>query len=151
MMPNQSKVFAFDLDAESLTSLREAFPDWEIKSLAGATTESLVQNWNPGTAELLVVGVHGQTARTLGLCRGLRSQAGRTHTALFVLVAPGQDALVKAVLDAGADSCLTLPVHAKELVSMLTRARQGNQPGRHTLSLERAQSEDRWRDEGGES
>jgi len=151
MMPNQPKAIAFDLDDESLTSLREAFPDWEIKTVAGATTESLTQNWSPGTAELLVVGFNGEPAGTLGLCRGMRSQAGQTRTPLLVLVPPEQDALVKAVLEAGADSCLVLPVHAKDLVSMLSHTRQGNQPGRHTLSLDQAQREDQWRDEGGES
>jgi DNA-binding response OmpR family regulator len=150
-MPNQPKAMVFDLDEESLTSLREAFPNWEIKPVAGATTESLAQNWSPGAAELLVVAFNGQTAGTLGLCRGLRSQAGQTRTPLLVLVPPAQDALVKAVLEAGADSCLVLPVHAKDLVSMLSHTRQGNQPGRHTLSLDQAQRADQWRDEGGES
>jgi hypothetical protein len=36
------------------------------------------------------------------------------------------------------------------VASMLVHARAGNQPGRHTLDLERAQSEDRWRDDGGQ-
>jgi hypothetical protein len=57
---------------------------------------------------------------------------------------------VRAALDAGANSCLVLPVHAKDLVSMAARAQAGNRPGRHTLGLDRAQRKDRWRDEGGE-
>jgi len=43
-----------------------------------------------------------------------------------------------------------LPIDAKEVASMLVRAQAGNQPGRHTLNLEKAQTEDRWRDDGGE-
>jgi hypothetical protein len=36
------------------------------------------------------------------------------------------------------------------VAGMLARVRQGNQPGRHTLSLDPAQIEDRWRDDGGQ-
>ena len=35
-------------------------------------------------------------------------------------------------------------------VALVARARAGNQPGRHTLDLDRAQHEDPWRDGGGE-
>ncbi len=117
----------------------------------GATTGSLTRDWNPAAVDLLVIGARDQVAETLGLCRGLRSQAGRAHTPLLVLMRPAQEALVRAVLDAGAHSCLVLPVHAKDLVSMVTRVRMGNQPGRHTLGLDRAQCEDQWRDNGGEA
>jgi DNA-binding response OmpR family regulator len=58
---------------------------------------------------------------------------------------------VRAALDATADSCLVLPVHPKELVTMVSRALSGNQPGRHTLGLDRPQQLDRWRDDGGEA
>jgi hypothetical protein len=57
---------------------------------------------------------------------------------------------VRTVLEAGAHSCLVLPVHAKNLVSMLARTHEGNQPGRHTLNLQQAQDEDRWQDDGGQ-
>ena len=33
---------------------------------------------------------------------------------------------------------------------MLAHAGAGNQPGRHTLSLDQVQIEDRWRDDGGQ-
>lgn len=150
-MADQPRVVAFDVDPESLVSLRQAFPEWEIRAISGATTGSLDQDWDPGAAALLVVGAHDQVVETLGLCRGLRSQAGRAHTQILVLVPPAQDALVRAALDAGASSCLVLPVHAKDLVSMVTRAEAGNQPGRHTLGLDRAQRADQWRDNGGEA
>jgi DNA-binding response OmpR family regulator len=151
MMPHRPKVIAFDVDPDSLVSLRQAFPEWEIEAINGATTDSLARDWDPGAADLLVVGARDQVAETLGLCRGLRSQAERAHTPLLVLVAPAQEALVRAALKAGAHSCLVLPVHAKELVSVVARARAGNQPGRHTLGLDRAQREDSWRDDGGEA
>jgi DNA-binding response OmpR family regulator len=150
-MSDKLKAVAFDVDAESLASLREAFPDWEIQTIAGATTGSIRRDWSPDTADLLIVGARDQMAGTLGLCRGLRSQAGRTNTPLLVLVPPDQNALVKAALEAGADSCLVLPVHAKDLISMVKRAREANQPGRHTLNLDHAQREDQWRDAGGEA
>jgi DNA-binding NarL/FixJ family response regulator len=41
-----------------------------------------------------------------------------------------QEALVRAALDAGANSCLVLPVHPKDLTSVVARARAGNRlPG----------------------
>jgi hypothetical protein len=150
-MPNQPKVFAFDVDPASLDSLRRAFPGWEVEATSGATTCSLDRDWDPGAAALLVVGARGGAAEVLGLCRGLRGQAGRAHTPLLVLVRPTQEGLVRAALDAGADSCLVVPVHAADLVSVLARARAGNRPGRHTLGLDRAQREDSWRDDGGEA
>lgn len=150
-MPCRPKAIAFDVDSDSLTSLQQAFPRWEIETTNGATTGSLKRDWNPGAVELLVVGAHDQVAETLGLCRGLRSQAGRAQTPLLVLVRPAQETLVRALLATGANSCLVLPVHAKDLVSRLTWMRAGNQPGRHTLGFHQAEREDRWRDHGGEA
>jgi hypothetical protein len=66
-------------------------------------------------------------------------------------VQAAQEDVVAAALDAGADSCLVVPVRAKELALALAWARRVNQTGRHTLSLNLAQEEDRWRDEGGEA
>jgi DNA-binding response OmpR family regulator len=151
MMTDGAKLIAFDVDPESLTSLREALPGWDVEATDGATVGSLDRDWRPGAADLLVVGDHEDVARTLGLCRGLRSQAGRAETPLLVLVPPAREALVRAALGAGADSCLVLPVHPKEVASMVARGRAGNQPGRHTLNLDHPQREDPWRDEGGEA
>jgi DNA-binding response OmpR family regulator len=150
-MSGRSRVIAFDVDADSLASLRQAFPDWQVEAVSGATVPSLARDWDPGPASLLVIGAREDVAQVLGLCRGLRSQAGRAQTPLLVLVQPAQEALVRAALDASADSCLVLPVHAKELVTMVSRALAGNRPGRHTLGLDQPQREDRWRDDGGEA
>lgn len=150
-MSSRPIAIAFDVDPESLTTLRQAFPDWTIETVTGATSRSLTRDWDPGRAALLVVGAHDRLTQTLGLCRGLRSQAGRAQTPLLVLVTPAHEAEVKASLDAGADSCLVLPVHAKNLVSVVARAHAGNQPGRHTLGLDRAQRENLWQDSGGEA
>ena len=149
-MPGLPRVIAFDVDPASLGSLRQAFPGWQLEAVNGATRESLARDWDLGEASLLVVGARADVTQTLGLCRGLRSQAGRARTPLLVLVWPGQEALVRAALDAGADSCLVLHVHAKELVTMLSRALAGNRPGRHTLGLDQPQSDDECRDDGGE-
>jgi DNA-binding response OmpR family regulator len=149
-MPHRLRAVAFDLDAASLVSLRDALPEWEIDLASKSTTTPLTLDWSPEAANLVVIAVGDGVAETLGLCRGLRSPAGRAHTPLLVLVPPAQDALVKAMLEAGADSCLVLPIHAKQVARMLARVRQGNQPGRHTLDLDQAQAEDRWRDEGGQ-
>lgn len=150
-MLNRPKAIAFDVDAESLVSLRHAFPQWEIEARNGATSGSLRADRSPEAAELLVVGCRAQAGETLGLCRILRNQAGRAQTPLVVLVQSAQEAVVSAALAAGAHGCLVLPVHPKELVSMINRARTGNRPGRHTLSLYRAQLEDQWQDDGGEA
>lgn len=173
-MANRSKAVAFDMDAASLTSLRDALPGWHVDVVNGATASSLADDCNPGAADLLVVRARKDVAETLALCRFLvftggfstesraevtetvglngsaQTQARRADAPLLVLVPRGQESFVRALLEAGADSCLVLPVHAKEMASMLVRARQGNQPGRHTLDLECAQTEDRWRDDGGQ-
>jgi len=172
-LPKLTRAIAFDLDPASLRSLRKALPGWNIEVLAGDTETSLTDQWHPGEVDLLVVKAH-ETTRTLALCRflvrcavfsgdshkgaadilgprgSLQTQAQRAHAPLLVLVPAGQEELVKSVLEAGAHSCLTLPINAKDVASMLLHARAGNQPGRHTQSLEGAQSQDRWRDEGGQ-
>lgn len=179
-MPNQSKVIAFDVDQASLISLGEALPDSVIEVVNGATVASLTRDWNPGTVDLVVVKAREEVAETLELCRFLvscgvlardapvvtdsqeetpqtlalhrrrRNVARRPHSPLLVLVPPSQKSIVTDVLKAGAHSCLMLPINAKDVASMLVHAQAGNQPGRHTLDLERAQTEDRWRDEGGQ-
>jgi len=151
VMSDVLRVVAFDVDRASLDSLRQAFPGWQVDAIDGASLDSLDRDWNPATASLLVVGAREEMTETLGLCRSLRSQVGRLHTPLLVLVQPTQEALVRAALDASANSCLVLPIHHKELVTMVERALAGNKPGRHTLDLDRAQQDDHWRDDGGES
>jgi carbon storage regulator CsrA len=171
--PRRPRVVAFDVDAASLASLRAALPEWEIEAVNGATPASLSDHWDPSAADLLVVGPRDNAAVTLGLCRllsfwtsyapearrdGMNSlvpgqspqRAAVSNAPLLVLVPAEQEMLVGAALEAGAHSCLRLPIHAKEVASMLLHARAGNQPGRHTLNLEGAQTEDRWRDGGGE-
>jgi peptidylprolyl isomerase len=163
--PGRSRAVAFDVDATSLASLRDALPEWNIDLVTGATPASLTGQWDPGSADLLVIGTQGNAADTLGLCRLLsfctsyspeaRSEGVETLAAerspprtqavsnapLLVLVSPGQETLVGAALEAGACSCLMLPIHAKQVTSMLAQARAGNRPGRHTLSRERAQKD----------
>lgn len=179
-MPNQSKAIAFDVDEASLISLGQALPDCVIEVVNGATAASLTRDWNPGTVDLVVVKARKEVAQTLELCRFLvscgivgkdgpvvtdsqeempktlelhrrrRNVARRAHSPLLVLVPPSRRSIVPEVLKAGAHSCLMLPINAKDVASMLVHAQAGNQPGRHTLDLERAQTEDRWRDDGGE-
>jgi CheY-like chemotaxis protein len=172
-MSNPFKAFAFDLDQASLASLREALPEWDIEVVSGASAASLHSKWKPQAADLLVVQASADVAETIKLCRFLafrgifstdsredaaprpvprssrQDQARQADAPLLVLVHSGQEGMVQAALDAGADKCLVLPVHAKEVASMLADVQRGR-PGRHTLNLERAQTEDRWRDEGGQ-
>jgi hypothetical protein len=166
------RAVAFDVDAVSLARLRETLPGWEIDAVDGATPESLTDHWDPAEADLLVVDSNGNLAELLALCRflseytrdstdnrkdraellGSREErpASRAGAPILVLVHPGQEKIVGAALEAGARSCLVLPVHTKSVASMLVHARAGNQPGRHTLNLDRSQVEDPWRDDGGQ-
>jgi hypothetical protein len=168
-----ARAVAFDIDSASLASLREALAGWEIDSINGASPASLAQNWDSAGADLLVVSAGGNITEILRLCRFLtssctgysteiRDKAGETLGAkqhvpglllgapLVVLVPAGQEVLVEAALEAGARSCLVLPIHPKDVASMLAHTRAGNQPGRHTLNLDQAQVEDHWRDDGGQ-
>lgn len=149
-MTYPAKAIAFDLDAESLASLRGAFPNCDIEAIEGSSSASLLRYGSPGGADLLVVAAQPEWKQTLGLCRELRSQPNQAYTPLVVLVPPAQEALVAALLAAGAHSCLVLPIHSKDLAGALSRALAGNRPGHHTLGLDRAQYPDAWRDEGGE-
>jgi hypothetical protein len=93
----QPKAVAFDVDAQNLVSLRQAIPEWEIEALDRATRASLARDWSPGRVDLVVLGAGKQVAETLSLCQGLRSQAGRAHAPLVVLVPPRQGPLARAV------------------------------------------------------
>jgi len=159
-MPDESIAVAFDLNAASLISLREALPAWEIELLKGATASSLTYDWNPGEADLLVVQARANMAESLGLCRFLVAwglwfreehaavsgphpspQDGVRQAAapLLVLVPPGQKAFIRAVLEAGAHTCLILPVRPEEIAGMLAHARAGPQ-----RSLFRAGAHGEW-------
>ena len=173
-MPHPLRAITFDLEPASLTSLQEALPEWKIEPVNGATAGSITHNWNPGAADLLVVKAGEDVAETLALCRFLvfcnvfstdsredeartseragsrQNQIQRASAPLLLLVPVGEEALVRAALEAGVDSCLVLPIHAKEVTDMIARVQRCNQPGRHTLNLDPAQIEDRWRDDGGQ-
>lgn len=179
-LPNQSKAIAFDVDQASLISLQQALPDCTVEIVNGATAASLTRDWNPGTVDLVVVKAREKVAETLELCRFLvscgvlgrdasvvtdseeempktlglhrsrRNVARRRHVPLLVLVPPSRKSAITDVLKAGAHSCLILPINAKDVARMLVHAQAGNRPGRHTRNLERAQTEDRWRDDGGQ-
>jgi hypothetical protein len=173
-MTDHLKAVTFDLDPASLSSLHEALPDWELEEVNGATVASLTHDWNPEGVGLLVVKAgrdradtidlchflghscvsptdsRAGVAETLGLHRSEKNQARRADTPLLVLVPLGQEPLVSAVLEAGANSCLVLPIEPKEVMSMLAHVWEGNAPERHTPALDRPQREDQWRDDGGQ-
>jgi FKBP-type peptidyl-prolyl cis-trans isomerase 2 len=150
-LPKRAKAVAYDLDQGSMEMLQGALTGWQIEGVNGATPTSLFEEGSPEAADFLIVSAGEGETEPLALCRGLRRQAGRTLIPLLVLVPPGRDALVQAALEAGAHGCLILPARAAGVSNMLARAQQGNQPGRHTLSLDRAQTEDPARDCGGEA
>lgn len=180
-MPNQSKAIAFDVDKSSLISLRRALPDSLIEVVNGATAASLGRDWQPGTVELLVVNAHEDAAQTLDLCRFLVSRGvidkdapmvtgsspalpqtleqnksqpngtSRPHTLLLVLIPPYRKNIVSDLLKAGAHRCLMLPISAKDVAGMMVQSQAGILANRHALDVERAQAEDRWRDDGGQA
>lgn len=138
-MQNRLKAVAFDVDPASLLTLGQAFPEWEIQTVAGATAGSLDRDWNPAVVDLLLVGARDHMADTLTLCRSLRSQAGRAQTPLLVLVTSGQESLANATLQAGASGYMVLPVLVKTLLSKLAAALAGTHRA------------DPWQDDGGEA
>jgi hypothetical protein len=149
-MARRMRAVAFDLDAASLIALRHACPEWSIDVVKGATAASLSRDWNPGTADLLVMNSRPDVAETLALCRflafctsysrdsrndtsesaltrdGGQDQERRANAPLLVLAPGGQESLVRAVMDAGAHRCLMLPIDAKQVASMLLDARASN-------------------------
>src|SRR5581483_6853348 len=152
IMSVRPTAFAFDVGPDSLASLRQAFPTREISAFDQTTAQSLRRQRDLEAVALLIVGIHDQQiVQTLALCRILRAQEGRAQTPLLVLVPPARQALVRAAPDAGTDSCLVLPIHTKDVVDRVARARDGNRPGRHTLGLDRGQALDEWQDDGGEA
>lgn len=160
----QARAFAFDLDADSLASLHEAFPGWQIEAIHGASAASLAHDWDPASADLLIVGIRAQRADALGLCRFLafctsiparpRRHASlsrrRGNAPLLVLVPAGQETLVGAALEAGAHSCLVLPVTPADIARMAIHALAGGPPCQPRLSAPWDSGEDLWRDDGGE-
>jgi hypothetical protein len=92
-MPNQLRAVAFDLDAASLSGLREALPEWEIEVVNGATAASLTHDWNHGAADLLVV-----QAREAG-----------TGTILFISRSPSEGDRVRAASVAAPPSTSVRP------------------------------------------
>lgn len=149
-MAGPSRLVACNIDPDTLGSLAQAFPGWEIEEVDGVGEGSGSDNLVSRDVNLLVMAARGDRGANLVLCRALRRWAGSADLPLLVLVPPAEPELVREMLDAGANACLVLPVHHKEVTSMLVRAQRGNQPGRHTRDLHRAQTEDRWRDDGGE-
>jgi hypothetical protein len=160
-----ARAIAFNVDADALASLRQALPDWEIDAIDGATPDSLAHHWNPGAAQLLVVGASVKPAVTLGLCHflsfcaeyaldvraweanSLRPRACAAATPLLVLVQPDDESFTRAALRAGAHRCLTLPIHPLDVVDVLAPTHAGNH--RQKLNFDRA-AIDRWRDDGGQ-
>jgi DNA-binding response OmpR family regulator len=148
-MAGSCRLLAFDVDPETLRSLEQAFPGWKIEAAEDTTRAGGIGKRTFADVSLLVVACAERSA-TLALCRALRRQADWRDTPLLVLVPPAAPELVRDMLEAGANACLVLPVHHKDVSSMLARAQRGNQPGRHTLDLDQAQNDDQWRDEGGQ-
>src|SRR5687767_11455885 len=74
-MPSKqpARAVAFDVEAASLVSIREALPGWVIDTINAATPVSLAHSWDPGAADLLVVSARGNATDTLAMCRFLSS------------------------------------------------------------------------------
>ncbi len=141
IMSQRSKAITLDVDPESLAQLRQALPGGDFQTADGATADLLERDW-----KLVVVGARARPGEALGLCRGLRSQAGRAHTPLLVLVPVGQETLVRAVLAAGADHCLVLPVRGAALARVTADARAED----HERRLDQDRYASAWQDDGGE-
>lgn len=132
-----SQAIAFDLDAVSSGCIRDTLPDWKFSEMKGATAASLAQKWNPGLASLLVLGARHNIVETLSLCRFLafcrtcsrdfnrEVEARYPRSPILVLLFPGQELLVEALMRAGADKCLTLPIHSGGVIDTLIGTEEG--------------------------
>jgi DNA-binding response OmpR family regulator len=149
-MRMELQAVAYELDCESLSCLRDALPGWQIQVVRGAVPRPTEKDWIPGEAGLVVLGTNVPLSETLGICRALRSRVGWGTVPLLALVPPQQAARVRTMLEAGADSCLVLPVHPKEIKKMVSDTGRGTHPGQHTLNLHQPCRTDENRDEGGE-
>jgi FKBP-type peptidyl-prolyl cis-trans isomerase 2 len=170
--PSPGRVVVFDPDAPSLAAVYEALVGWRVDVVYGATADTLPCDWEPGDARLLIVGVGGELADTLDLCRFLAfcaappqpssnaaAQAAAEHSRgavrrdgipLVVLMPHQAGTMVSAALEAGADGCLMLPLRAEDVRAVVDQGRAGTRQGRHMLNLDRTEREDRWADEGGQ-
>lgn len=149
-MRNELTAVTYHLDQESVICLQEALPGWQIQIMDNAAPRAAKRDWIPGTAGLVVLGTNAPQSETLGLCRALRSQVDCQAIPLLALVPPHKADLVRAILEAGADNCLVLPVHPKEIMKVVWEKGRANHSGRHTLNLNQPQHGDENRDDGGE-
>jgi hypothetical protein len=160
----QTSVCAFDVDAANLACLEEALPGWEIRVFNGMTAASLRRRWDLDGASLLIVAIRGDGRESLELCRvlapgrplvaqglrkGLADSTPAKKAMLFVLLPPEQEDLVWAMQDAGADRCLFLPLDANEVTDILYAVRSRDPDAQFLRDRQKAQREDRWRDDGG--
>lgn len=141
-------MMAYNLDSATVLSLQMALPNWRIQVVPKATLASIGQVGNIPSANLLVLGDRRNAKATLGLCRGLRSIAGRTGPPLLVLLSTKQSDMVERVLEAGANKCLILPFRPAEVEAMVTHG--SPPPDRLPAEVERIERENRWQDDGGQ-
>jgi hypothetical protein len=150
--PRTSKAIAFDVDPIRLARLREILVGWQIEVVTGATVASLPRDWDPGLADLHIVGLRADVTETLGLCRFLASYRRReapgqavppgtaphcrprAAPALLVLV-PRDD-----FCDGGRAACDAASIGARARAG---RPESGERP--HALP-----EEGRWHDDGGQ-
>ena len=78
---------------------------------------------------------------TVASREGLPRLAPGGEAPLLVRVPPGQQTLVGPALEAGARSCLILPIHPKGVSCTLAHARAGNHPGRDALDLDQTEED----------
>jgi DNA-binding response OmpR family regulator len=149
-MTNQGRAVAFDVDPDSLERLGRAFPGWTIDVFPSIPCQFRTSGPTAEAADLLVVGAQPSEMPSTGLCQVLRARLSWADTPLLVLVPSDTPGQVEAFLNAGANSCLVLPIQVQELVDVLGRARAGNRPGHHTGNRDKAHQDDLWQDDGGE-
>jgi hypothetical protein len=132
----------------------------------------LTSDWDPGVVDLLVVGPRAEVSETLALCRflafsspyssdfrqaqersGLQGGPGhptrRIDAPLLVLVNSDQGSLVGAVLEAGAHTCLMLPLYANNVSTLLAQARAACPPAHNAPDADQIRREGAWQDDGG--
>lgn len=115
------------LVAERDTSCREGICDalrrWGWEVVATPLDLTALQSGLEG-AEVAILGSLEGDGGTVSACRHLRELAGGSPLYLIALVTSAQEAVLREVVDAGADECLLMPLQPGELwVRLRTAAR----------------------------
>lgn len=132
MEPTRGALLVVGDDQQAREAL--AFPmrrhGWRVVEASGAREAE--RRLASGGVDLVVVDARIDDADPLEFCRSSASH----HLARLVLVTDSDDAYERAIaLEAGADDCLSRPVHARELVARVRAVLRRGRPLGHVAAV----------------